>query len=118
MTKVLISPGKYLQGAGELKNIGSHTKVYGNKPLVIISSGGYKRFGDVVKSGFEAENTEAVFEFFNGECSKNEINRLKKIVIDKECDSLRFYYLGNKYQTKIEHIGMEKGISADDILIM
>lgn len=86
MTKVLISPGKYLQGAGELKNIGSHTKVYGNKPLVIISSGGYKRFGDVVKSGFEAENTEAVFEFFNGECSKNEINRLKKIVADKECD--------------------------------
>ena len=39
-------------------------------------------------------------------------------IIDKECDSLRFYYLGNKYQTKIEHIGMEKGISADDILIM
>ena len=39
-------------------------------------------------------------------------------IIDKECDSLRFYYLGNKYQTKIEHIGMEIGISADDILIM
>lgn len=39
-------------------------------------------------------------------------------IIDEELDSLRFYYLGNKYQTKIEHIGMEKGISADDILIM
>ena len=44
-------------------------------------------------------------------------DRLIKL-FDQEHDSLRFYYLGNKYQTKIEHIGMEKGISADDILIM
>ena len=44
-------------------------------------------------------------------------DRLIKL-IDQEHDSLRFYYLGNKYQTKIEHIGLEKGISADDILIM
>ena len=26
-------------------------------------------------------------------------------LIDPEKDSLRFYYLGNKYQTKIEHVG-------------
>ena len=38
MTKVLISPGKYLQGAGELTNIGAHTKAYGCKPLIIILS--------------------------------------------------------------------------------
>ena len=28
-------------------------------------------------------------------------------IIDIEKDSLRFYYLGNKYQTKIEHIGVD-----------
>ncbi len=39
-------------------------------------------------------------------------------IIDEDTDSLRFYYLGNKYQTRIEHVGIEKGISADDILIM
>ncbi len=39
-------------------------------------------------------------------------------IIDKNTDSLRFYYLGNKYQTRIEHVGIEKGIAADDILIM
>lgn len=38
-------------------------------------------------------------------------------IIDKNTDSLRFYYLGNKYQTRIEHVGIEKGIAADDILI-
>ena len=39
-------------------------------------------------------------------------------IIDKNTDSLRFYYLGNKYQTRIEHVGIEKGIAADDILSM
>lgn len=39
-------------------------------------------------------------------------------IIDKNTDSLRFYYLGNKYQTRIEHVGIEKGVAADDILIM
>lgn len=39
-------------------------------------------------------------------------------IIDMNVDSLRFYYLGNSYKTKIEHIGIDKGISADDILIM
>ena len=39
-------------------------------------------------------------------------------IIDKEVDSLRFYYLGNKYQTKVEHIGVDKGISVDGVLIL
>ena len=39
-------------------------------------------------------------------------------IIDEEVDSLRFYYLGNKYHTKIEHIGIDRGIAADQILII
>ena len=39
-------------------------------------------------------------------------------IIDTEKDSLRFYYLGNKYQTKIEHIGVDRGIAPDQTLIM
>ena len=39
-------------------------------------------------------------------------------IIDSNVDSLRFYYLGNKYQTKVEQIGVDKGISADDVLIL
>lgn len=39
-------------------------------------------------------------------------------IIDKEVDSLRFYYLGNQYKTKIESIGVERGIAADDVLIL
>ena len=39
-------------------------------------------------------------------------------IIDEEVDSLRFYYLGNQYKTKVEHIGVDRGISVDGILIM
>ena len=39
-------------------------------------------------------------------------------IIDNEVDSLRFYYLGNNYETKVEHIGIERGIRADQTLIL
>ena len=39
-------------------------------------------------------------------------------IIDTEKDSLRFYYLGNKYQTKIEHIGVDRGIAPDQTLML
>ncbi|WP_270387803.1 CRISPR-associated endonuclease Cas2 [Blautia hansenii] len=39
-------------------------------------------------------------------------------IIDEEVDSLRFYYLGNQYKTKIEHVGVDNGISVDDVLII
>ena len=39
-------------------------------------------------------------------------------IIDTEKDNHRFYYLGNKYQTKIEHIGVDRGIAPDQPLIL
>ena len=39
-------------------------------------------------------------------------------IIDEDVDSLRFYYLGNKYQTKVEHVGVDRGIAADQTLIL
>ena len=39
-------------------------------------------------------------------------------MIDETRDSLRFYYLGNKYQTKVEHVGVERGIAVDQPLIL
>lgn len=39
-------------------------------------------------------------------------------LIDKEKDSLRFYYLGNKYQTKIEHFGVKTTYEPEGTLIL
>ena len=38
-------------------------------------------------------------------------------LIDENTDSLRFYYLGNKYHTKVEHVGVDRGVAADVVLI-
>lgn len=47
--------------------------------------------------------------------------RLKAIltdIIDEDKDSLRLYYLGNQYETKVEKYGVERGLAADGTLII
>ena len=39
-------------------------------------------------------------------------------IMDSEKDSLRFYYLGNKYQTKVEHFGTKTGYDIEGALIL
>lgn len=57
------------------------------------------------------------------ECSLDSSQMLKlkdKLLelIDENQDSIRFYYLGNKYQNKIEHYGVRSGYKPDDVLII
>lgn len=39
-------------------------------------------------------------------------------IIDEERDSLRFYHLGNKYLSKIEHFGVKESYHTDGLLIL
>ena len=39
-------------------------------------------------------------------------------IMDKEKDSLRFYYLGNKYETRVEHFGAKAGYEPEGALIV
>lgn len=39
-------------------------------------------------------------------------------LIDPDVDSLRFYRLGNNYQTKVEHVGVHPTFAQDDILLV
>ena len=39
-------------------------------------------------------------------------------IIDEETDSLRFYYLGNQYKKKVEHIGAKASFDVNDPLIL
>ena len=39
-------------------------------------------------------------------------------IMDEEKDSLRFYYLGNKYATRIEHFGANPGYAPEQPLIV
>lgn len=80
MAKILISPSKYIQGAGELENLGTYAAAYGKKALILISEGGYKRIGDAIKQSFEKTECSIEFDYFNGECSKKEIERLNELM--------------------------------------
>lgn len=39
-------------------------------------------------------------------------------IMDEEKDSLRFYYLGNRYENKIEHFGAKSTYMPEDTLIL
>ena len=44
-------------------------------------------------------------------------DKLLELIAENQ-DSIRFYYLGNKYQNKIEHYGVRSGYKPDDVLII
>ena len=39
-------------------------------------------------------------------------------LMDPEKDSLRFYYLGNHYENKIEHFGAKVSYNPEDVLML
>lgn len=39
-------------------------------------------------------------------------------LIDQEKDSLRFYYLGNHWERKVEHVGSKKTYNPEGIIII
>lgn len=86
MAKILIAPGKYVQGPGEMRRLGSYASAYGKKALVLITASGFKRIGNIVEEGFQGSGVEPVYDYFNGECSKTEISRLTGIMEEKGCD--------------------------------
>lgn len=60
----------------------------------------------------------SVFECIVDQAQSVMLKALLTDLIDENVDSLRFYYLGNKYQTKVEHIGVDRGIAVDQSLIL
>ena len=72
---------------------------------------GRKRLRKVAKQcvnyGQRVQNS--VFECQVDAVKYREIQAILEALIDKETDSLRFYNLGEKYNTKVEHIGVNPG---------
>lgn len=68
-----------------------------------------------VNYGTRVQNS--VFECVMDAAKCREVKQILGDIIDKEKDSLRFYYLGDKYKTKIEHIGTKAVKKVDEPLI-
>jgi glycerol dehydrogenase len=82
MTKSLISPSKYAQGAGELFNLGEHVTVFGKKALIVASDDDLGRTKHMLEKSVEGKDVELVYGGFAEECTRNEINRLSEIAKD------------------------------------
>lgn len=79
------------------------------------TASGKKRLRKVAKQcenyGRRVQNS--VFECILDQAQSIMLKQSLVDIIDENVDSLRFYYLGNKYQTKVEHVGVERGIAVD-----
>ncbi len=86
MAKIIGSPSRYVQGKGELKNLCTYSSAFAKKLFLLTSASGRGRVEGAIESG--KGEVELVYEVFNGECSKNEINRIKEACLAAGCDAI------------------------------
>ncbi len=87
-TRALGSPGKYIQGRGEIDNLGIYLSGLGKKPLILIDPYLYEDLKGVLKEGLDGDTFETTFAKFGGEISENEIQRVTAVAQKKGCDAV------------------------------
>ena len=60
----------------------------------------------------------SLFECILDAAQLKRVQHLLLQLIDPEKDSLRFYYLGNHYQAKVEHFGAKQTYQAEGLLMV
>ena len=60
----------------------------------------------------------SVFECNVDAAKCRQIKAILENIIDQEKDSLRFYYLGEHYKNKVEHIGVKPGFNVTEPLLL
>ena len=81
-------------------------------------SSGRKRLRQIAKQcvNYGQRVQHSVFECVLDAAQCKQLQHKLVGIMDQEKDSLRFYYLGNRYQTKIEHFGTKETYEPEGIL--
>lgn len=79
MKKILIAPGRYVQGPGVIREIGELVRPLGDNALVTGGKSALGQTEEDIAESFGASGIAATFEPFGGEACTGEINRLKDI---------------------------------------
>lgn len=84
------------------------------------TAAGKKRLRQVAKQcvNYGQRVQHSVFECVLDAALCREVQHKLEKIIDKDKDSLRFYYLGNNYKSKIEHIGANESFDVEGSLIV
>lgn len=80
MTQAFASPNKYIQGYDELSRIKKHISHLGNSFFVLASPGRLVDLQAIIQNSFKDTSVPITFESFRGECSKQEVDRLRELV--------------------------------------
>jgi glycerol dehydrogenase len=83
MTRIMIAPGRYVQGAGAMNEVGKHVALLGTKVLVLGGRRGLNSVREEMKKSFSEHGIEYFEEHFGGECCDQEIDRLTEIGREK-----------------------------------
>ena len=59
----------------------------------------------------------SVFECLIDPAQLKQLQHVLQKIIDPEVDSLRFYYLGDKWKHRVEHVGAKPGIDLEGMII-
>jgi len=84
------------------------------------SEAGKKRLHKVAKicQNYGQRVQNSVFECIIDPVQVVQLKNHLMSIIDLEQDSLRFYYLGNEWRNRVEHIGAKKSIDIEGPLIL
>lgn len=74
--RIIMSPSKYIQASGAIAKLKDFASGFGSTFLILASDSGMVRTKAAVEAGFSGTDKKLVFDVFNKECSKKEINRL------------------------------------------
>ena len=84
MLKLIRTPQKYVQGKDALNEFAKYAKDYGNRFLFVSSKRGLNDCKEKIEKSFEGTDAFRKYEIFSGISSNGEIERMRKIVVEKK----------------------------------
>lgn len=84
------------------------------------TAAGRSRLRKVAKqcTNYSQRVQNSVFECNMDAAKCRQVKAILEEIIDKDKDSLRFYYLGDNYKNKVEHIGAKPGFDVTETLFI
>jgi len=107
----MIAPGRYVQGRGAIYEIGEHVSLLGDNVLVVGGKTGLAVTREGRNKSFAEKGIHQIEEFFHGECSDHEINRVMEIA-GKEKSNVIMASGGGKVMDTVKAVAAELKIPA------
>jgi glycerol dehydrogenase len=110
VAQALIAPRKYIQGRGLLSSLVTHVEELGTDALVVADEGVWEIVRETIEQAFAGAGVRPIVEMFGGECSKREIERLRRVA-DQEGAGVVVGVGGGKAMDTAKAVGHTAGVT-------